>query len=56
MKIRDLIEKLGHYKQDSEVFFEEQGNNQGGESETFALDIKEIYCDGEDTTIVVQVI
>lgn len=51
MKSKDLI-KLLSYKPEAEVFFEEAGNNQGGEPENFPLGFKEIYGTEKEITIV----
>jgi len=51
MKVRELIQKLS-FNLDAEIFFEEDGHNQGGEHEKFALGFKNIYGNDEEVTIV----
>ena len=53
MKARKLIEKLS-INLDADVYFEEDGHNQGGEPEKFALGFKNIYCNDKEVTIVLE--
>ena len=53
MKARELIEKLS-FNLDAEIFFEEDGHNQGGEAEKFSLGFKNIYGNNKEVTIVLE--
>jgi len=53
MKAKELIQKL-LYNLEAEIFFEEDGHNQGGEPEKFALGFKNIYGNDKEVTIVLE--
>ena len=54
MKIEELINKLKQLNPKAQIFFEEDGHNQCGESEMFALGFKCIYASEKEVTIVLQ--
>lgn len=54
MKVKELIKMLSKVNLESEVFFEEDGCNQGGESEIVPLGFKCMYGDDKELTIVLE--
>ena len=54
MKVKELIKMLKKLNLESEVFFEEDGCNQGGEFKAFPLRFKWMYGDDKELTIVLE--